>query len=236
MKNPEVTMRWFLFVLFVLFGTFVHQISAAPVISAVSTSTSEDNSVQLSITPVLGDGSAELRKMYILNIPGTVKFPGVVDTSSEFVSGTYTLTANSGTGFTSNAKLTTMSLNPSSSCDVDFTVSVHVVEVIDGDPSETTSTAATIGVLITADADAPTMSATGGSVDEDARVKVNVTPTRGTDTDNSEWLRLLSVHGLPAAAGTDGDVTFSAVASSESAYATTKYTVTSTSALGFSSG
>eukprot|EP00736_Rhodelphis_marinus_P007691 Rmarinus@m.9982 len=198
----------------------------------------EDVAFQYTVTPSFsGDATYILRAFVVHNVPSGSKFTSTSGTASAFASGRFTLTSGSAGGFTSGTGVE-LTMLPSDECDVDFALSTEVVLIQDGTLSRSLSTTVNTAVTLTAVADTTSVTVAGSlSGDEDRKIALSVTPGSSSDpdTDDSEWIRLLSAHGLPDPS-LGGKPTFSVLLSTESSYASTKYTMTSTKGQGFDRG
>eukprot|EP00736_Rhodelphis_marinus_P006649 Rmarinus@m.624 len=197
----------------------------------------EDKSFALAVTPMSpdSDGSESVRGIRVYH-SGTdvdlVTYTSVTSSVSSVVGATYELTLTGDWGYDVGSRVWGVSLSPPVQCDNDFTLYGYLLSVeSNGVEPMSEFGYMRVALLSVGIADIPEIVAVRSSgVEEDQRARVAVTPALGSDTDDSEQVRVLSVRGLP-----ENGASFSEVIASESSFRGTVFTLSSTLSAGFRS-
>ena len=161
----------------------VHAVADAPTLSASAVSGNEDTAIALSISTGLTDtdGSETLSAVTISGMPDGARLSAGTNNAD----GSWTVARSALTGLT---------LTPPANSDADFTLHLAVTST-DSSGSISTTTA-DLPVTVNAVADAPTLSATNASGNEDATIALDIRAAL-SDTDGSETLSAVTISGVP---------------------------------------
>ena len=199
----------------------VDAVADAPDLSVSAEQTLEDTSVALNITTtdVDVDGSEVISSVEIAGIPSGAVLSAGTDSGLTITlsadGSTATITGSNADGSFTDADLSSLSsgglsILPTEDSGVDFTLQVSSTAT-DTDPETGAQTTATTGpadldVTVDAVADAPDLSVSAASGDEDTAIPLTIAPSL-TDTDGSEVMSSVEIAGIPSGAtlsiGTD---------------------------------
>jgi hypothetical protein len=164
----------------------VNGVADTPTLTVADTSGNEDSPIALSITAAVTDPSESLA-ITIANVP----FGATLSAGTNLGAGMWRLTA---------AQLAGLTITPPANSDADFTLTVTAIST---DGSSTATQSDTIAVTVAAVADAPTLSVSPASGNEDSAIALSITSAL---TDPSESLAI-TISGVPIGAtlnhGTD---------------------------------
>ena len=168
----------------------VTEVADAPTLTVADVSGNEDTAIPLSIASALTDtDGSETLAVTVSGVPAGAALSAGTDQGG----GVWTLTP---------AQLAGLTITPPADSDADFTLTVMATSTDGGD---TANTVDTIDVTVDAVADAPTLTVSDTSGDEDTAIPLSIASAL-TDTDGSETLAV-TVAGVPAgaslSAGTD---------------------------------
>ncbi|PLK71645.1 hypothetical protein C0V73_05890 [Rhizobium sp. TH135] len=183
----------------------VTAVADAPSLTVSPAIADEDTGIFLSVSSSLTDtDGSETLKLEISDIPA-----GAVLTDG---TRTFTATGSSSVANITGWTLSQLKITPPANSDADFTLKVHATskETNGGDTEVVTKD---LAVSVTAVADAPSLTVSSASGNEDTAISLSVSSSL-TDTDGSETLKL-EISDIPAGAVlTDGTRTFTATGSS----------------------
>ncbi len=176
----------------------VAAVADAPTLNVAAATGNEDAAIPLSVSSALTDtdGSEQLASLVVSAIPvgatlsdGTHSFTAAVGSTSVDISG-WTLSS--------------LTIAPPANSDADFVLTVTATSQ-EGANGSTATTAATLAVTVNATADAPTLTVSDATGNEDGAISLSVASAL-TDIDGSESLSI-TISGVPAgaslSAGTD---------------------------------
>ena len=175
-------------------------VADAPTVTVSNATGDEDSAIPLNIGVALEDtdGSESITDITISGVPTGAHLSAGTDNGD----GTWTLTPGQLTGLT---------VTPPDDSDVDFWLSVSATST-EADGGDTATTIATLNVDVTAVADAPTVTVSNATGEEDSAIPLNIGDAL-EDTDGSESITDITISGVPTgaqlSAGTDnGDGTW----------------------------
>jgi Ca2+-binding RTX toxin-like protein len=170
----------------------VNAVADTPTLSVAPASGSEDTTIALDIGAALGDlDGSESLVVTISGVPSGAQLSAGTDLGG----GTWTL---------SPAQLTGLTITPPANSDGDFTLTVTATAT-EGDGGDTATITAQLPVIVSAVADAPSLSVAPAAGSEDTAIALDIGAALG-DLDGSESLTI-TIGGVPSgaqlSAGTD---------------------------------
>ena len=178
----------------------VTAVADAPIVTVTNATGAEDSAIPLNITVALEDtdGSESITDITISGVPTGASLSAGTDNGD----GTWTLTP---------VQLSGLTVTPPDDSDVDFSLTVSATST-EADGGDTATTIATLNVDVTAVVDAPTVTVSNATGDEDSAIALNIGVAL-EDTDGSESITDITISGVPTgaqlSAGTDnGDGTW----------------------------